>query len=94
MKILFWNIRGVGAVGRKKQLQELRQKHRVDVVCLQETIKADFTLGELAWLSDRDNFEWNWTAAQGHSGGGTLMGVKTDDIAVLERGKGDFFLLV
>jgi hypothetical protein len=27
-------------------------------------------------------------------GGGTLMGVKTDDIAVLERGKGDFFLLV
>jgi hypothetical protein len=23
--------------------------------------------------------------------GGTLMGVKTDDIAVLERGKGDFF---
>jgi exonuclease III len=52
MKILFWNIRGLGASGRRKQLGELRQTHRVDIVCLQETIKGDFTPGELVRLSE------------------------------------------
>jgi hypothetical protein len=86
MKILFWNIRGLGALGRKKQLGELRQTHRVDIVCLQETIKGDFTLGELAGLSEGGSFEWVWTAAQGHSGG-TLIGVRTDDIIVVTKDK-------
>jgi hypothetical protein len=43
MKILFSNIRGMGASGRCNQLRELRYKHKVDVICLQETIKQNFT---------------------------------------------------
>jgi hypothetical protein len=31
-----------------------------------------------------------WTAAQGHSGG-TLIGVRTDDIIVLTKDKGEYF---
>jgi exonuclease III len=62
----------------------------VDIVCLQEIIKGDFTLGELAGLSEGGSFEWVWTAAQGHSGG-TLVGVRTDDIIILGRDKGEFF---
>jgi hypothetical protein len=38
-----------------------------------EIIKADFSPRELASISDGDNFEWVWSAAQGHSGG-TLLG--------------------
>jgi exonuclease III len=75
---------------RRKQLGELRQTHRVDIVCLQETIKGDFTLGDLAGLSEEGSFEWVWIAAQGHSGG-TLIGVRTDDIIVLTKDKGEFF---
>ena len=50
MKILYWNIRGLGARGRKKQLMELMDKHRVDGVCLEETIKSSFSDKELAEL--------------------------------------------
>jgi endonuclease/exonuclease/phosphatase family metal-dependent hydrolase len=52
MKILFWNIKGLGSSGRCNQLRELRYKHRVDVICLQETIKHDFTGWELNSLSE------------------------------------------
>jgi exonuclease III len=90
MKILFWNIRSLGAPGRRKQLKYLRCHHRVDVVCLQETIKEGFTQGELSGLSEGGSFEWVWTDAQGHSGG-TLVGVRTDEIDILERDKGEFF---
>jgi exonuclease III len=90
MKILFWNVRGIRADGRRNQLRELMQKHSVEVICLQETIKTDFTQGELLSLSEGRCFEWVWTAAQGHSGG-TLLGIQTGDITVLEKGKGTFF---
>jgi exonuclease III len=90
MKILFWNIRGLGAEGRRKQLSEIRQIHRVDVICLQETIKREFSVGELATLSEGFRYEWVWTAAQGHSGG-TLIGVKTDDITVIGKECGEFY---
>lgn len=76
--------------GRRKQLREFRQQHRVDIVCLQETIKEGFTLGVLSGLSEGCSFEWVWTDAQGHSGG-TLVGVRTYDIIILGRDKGEFF---
>lgn len=57
MKILFWNLRGLGAPGRKKKLRELIFDHRLDVVCLQETIKQSFSEGELKTLGG-DLFNW------------------------------------
>jgi hypothetical protein len=42
-----------GAKGRKKQPSDLRQEHRVDIICLQETIRADFSS-----LNEGDSFEW------------------------------------
>jgi exonuclease III len=79
MKILFWNIRGLDAEGRRRQLSELRLSHRVEIICLQETIKSDFSLGDLSALSEGFSYEWIWTASQGHSGG-ILVGVTTDNI--------------
>lgn len=69
MKILFWNIRGMGAMGRRNQLRELRHKYRVDAICLQETIKKDFSVWDLQALSEGEIYDWCWTAAVGHSGG-------------------------
>jgi hypothetical protein len=47
-------------------------------------------VGELATLSEGFRYEWVWTAAQGHSGG-TLIGVKTDDITVIGKECGEFY---
>jgi exonuclease III len=79
MKILFWNIKGVGGASRRKQLRELMQEHTIDVLCLLETIKADFSLSELRSLEEGGRFSWNWTEARGHLGG-TLLGVKQGEI--------------
>jgi exonuclease III len=90
MKILFWNIRGLGASGRRKQLRDLRAFHRVDVVCLHKTFKSDFSVGELNSLSEGSPFEWCWTAANGHSGG-TLTGVNSLLANILQKECGEFF---
>jgi exonuclease III len=90
MKILFWNIRGLGASGRRNQLRELRKVHGVDAICLQETIKSDFSPWDLQSLSDGESFEWVWTAASGHSGG-TLTGVKIASATVVAKDRGVFF---
>jgi exonuclease III len=91
MKILCWNIRGLGASGRRNQLRELRKTHRVDAICLQETIKSDFSIWDLNSLSEGESFEWSWTAASGHSGG-TLTGVNTATATVVARDRGSFSL--
>jgi exonuclease III len=77
-------------VGRRNQLKQIKQQHRVDVICLHETIKADYTSRELDDLGEGFNVEWIWTEAQGHSGG-TLTGVRTDDITVLNKDKEEFY---
>jgi exonuclease III len=88
-KILFWNIRGLGAIGRRNQLRGLRNTHRVDAICLQETNKSDFSLWDLNSLSEGDSFEWSWTAANGHSGG-TLTGINIAVAGVVAKDSGSF----
>jgi exonuclease III len=75
MRILCWNIRGLGSRGRRKQLKELAASQNVDVTCLQETMKESFSIAKLRGLVAGQNFAWNWTASAGHLGG-TLLGVK------------------
>jgi exonuclease III len=50
MRILCWNIRGLGSKGRRKQLKEWVVSQNVEVVCLQETVKEDFSIAELRGL--------------------------------------------
>jgi len=51
MKIIFWNIRGMGNAGRRKLLIELIAKYSFDCICLQETIKTSFKQRELDILA-------------------------------------------
>lgn len=63
MKVLFWNIRGLGQSGRRGQLREIVLKHKIDVICLQETIKREHTIAELRELGNNQHFSWNWVPA-------------------------------
>lgn len=64
--------------------------HHFEVICLQETIKRDYTDHFLKDLVNGQDFSWVWTEAEGHSGG-TLTGVKNGDTEVLGFDKGVFF---
>lgn len=89
MKILFWNVRGLGEKKRRGQLKELIDKNRVDILYLQETMKREVSISELRGLVGNSNFSWNWTACSGHSGG-TLIGVKQGDLDAVEMDEGRF----
>jgi hypothetical protein len=61
----------------------------VAAICLQETIKTDFSVFELNSLSENEPFEWNWTGAVGHSSG-TLIGVNLTEATIISKDIGVF----
>ena len=89
MKILFWNVRGLNSGGRRRQLGDLMAKHQVDVVCLQETIKQNFTVRELAGLARGQEMSWNWVPPEGRSGG-LPLGTNTDILDVVQYNHGRY----
>ena len=78
------NIRGLGQKGRSSQLVEMVHKYQVEGVCLQETLKKNFTDRELANLCRGLQFNWSWIPTSGHSGG-LLLGVKEDNLEVIRE---------
>lgn len=81
MNILFWNIRGLESKGRKAQLKKILSEHRVNCVCISETIKQNFTNREASALGGENYFSWKWVPSQGHSGG-LLIGIDEDMLEV------------
>jgi hypothetical protein len=71
----------MGQLGRINQLREFLTQERVDIIGIQETIKQEFSVRELNWISSNCCFQWNWISARGHSGG-ILLGVKEDSLEV------------
>ena len=58
MRFIFWNIRGFGHAGRRTQLKEFIREEGIDVVGLQETIKADFSHRDLLAVDPLERFAW------------------------------------
>jgi exonuclease III len=69
MRFFFWNVRGLGKESRKRQVKDFIEEHNMEVVGLQETIKADFTDRELRELLGNRDFSWKWSPVKGRSGG-------------------------
>lgn len=90
MKILFWNIRGLGNAGRRKLLVELVSKYAFDCICLQETTKTSFRQRELDRFAGQKDMHWFWVPCVGHSGG-MLMGVDKGMATVTAEDHGEFF---
>ena len=77
MQTLFWNIRGFGHDGHRRQLIEYIRDEHIDIIAIQETLRTEFALQELESLSSH-LFAWHWLPSSGTSGhsGGILSGVK------------------
>lgn len=90
MKILFWNVRGLGNAGRRKLLLELVNKHNFDCICLQETIKTSFRQRELYRFAGQKNMAGAWPPCSGHSGG-MLLGFDKDLADIYDEDMGNFF---
>jgi len=83
MKVMFWNVRGLGKSYRRSLVKNHVIQEDLDAVALQETIKSDFVDWELKEMAGNKDFVWSWIPAKGHSGG-LLTGVKTDILEMEE----------
>ena len=63
MRILSWNVRGLGKKARKRQVRDYVTKEKIDIVGLQETMKQDFTDHDLHELAGGANLIWFWLPA-------------------------------
>jgi exonuclease III len=91
MRVLIWNIRGFGQRGRQTKLRDYLRINKVNILFLQETIRQDFSLGELDSLEVGDKFFWLWLPANGHSGG-LLVGFRDSIFEIGLVSKGEFLL--
>ncbi|XP_073358182.1 uncharacterized protein [Aegilops tauschii subsp. strangulata] len=93
MCALFWNIRGFGHDGRRRQLVEYIRDEHIDIIAIQKTMHMDFYLPELDSLSS-DLFTWHWLPSSGNNGhsGGILLGVKDATFEVGGMDRGEFFI--
>ncbi len=71
MKLVSWNVNGIRAVVRKGDFQEFVQKHKPDVLCLQET-KAERGQAQV----DLPTYEEFWHSAEKKGYSGTAIFVK------------------
>jgi exonuclease III len=93
MRILMWNVRGLGKAGRRKQVRDHILHNDIDVVGLQETVKKEFLDSDLCDLAGGLNFIWFWLEAKGKSGG-MLVGVKIDVLEVEDNTQGEYSILI
>ena len=93
MRALFWNIRGFGHDGRRRQLIEYMRDEHIDIIAIQETMRTEFSLHELDCLSSH-LFAWHWLPSSGTTGhsGGILLGVKDATFEVGGMDRGEFFV--
>lgn len=93
MRLLFWNVRGLGKAYRRGWVKEHIFANDLDVIAIQETIKRDFSDSKLRDLSSNKDFVWHWVPAKGHSGG-LLTGVRVDDLEMDDSHLGSSFMAV
>lgn len=83
MKSLFWNVRGINKLPRRKQVREYIAELQLDYVGLQETKKHDFSDKDLNQIGGQANFSWKWIPAKGLSSG-ILVGCNLDSVEMEE----------
>ena len=69
MKILPYNIRGVGSSIKWKAIQKLVVKEEVQLLCIQETKKQDVPKELCYSLWGSHDVQWSFIPSEGASGG-------------------------
>ena len=74
-------------------IKDFLRNYKIDIICIQETIKNEFTDLELQGLEVGKKFFWCWLPAVGHSGG-MLVVLRDSAFEVESTDRGQYFLSV
>ncbi|KAE8783092.1 hypothetical protein D1007_43469 [Hordeum vulgare] len=93
MRTHFWNIRGFGQDGRRRELIEYMREERIDIVAIQKTMRTEFSHSELEPPSSH-LFSWHWLPSSGTTGhsGSILLGVKDATFEIGSMDRGEFYV--
>jgi exonuclease III len=69
MKLLSWNVRGLGSYEKRKEVRSLVKAKNPLVMCLQETKLQMCDVNVCSSLWDRQSVEFSFRPSQGASGG-------------------------
>ncbi|KAK8595305.1 hypothetical protein V6N13_016680 [Hibiscus sabdariffa] len=69
MRVLSWNLRGMGSEAKISAVRKVIRDNRVDMAMFQETKKEKVTEGEISKMWVDDEFEFVVAASSGKSGG-------------------------
>ncbi|KAL8469586.1 hypothetical protein ACS0TY_032435 [Phlomoides rotata] len=69
MKILSYNVRGLGKKAKRRGIKDLIRKHKIDLCCIQETQLEEITKIRCTGLWGDGSFEWAYREDDGRSGG-------------------------
>ncbi|KAL8513844.1 hypothetical protein ACS0TY_013094 [Phlomoides rotata] len=70
MKVISYNIRGLGCRTKRKEIRDLVKKLRVDVCCIQESKKEEVNerLCKSVW-GNWSKIGWAYSGSEGRAGG-------------------------
>ena len=91
MKLMFWNVRGLGKTHRRSLVRDHVLSESLDLIALQETIKQSFDDWELKDLAGNIDFNWIWNPSRGHSRG-LIMGVRTESFEIEDSILENYFM--
>ncbi|KAK8500663.1 hypothetical protein V6N13_076722 [Hibiscus sabdariffa] len=69
MRVLCWNVRGLGAKSKQSVIRKTISRNKVEMVFLQETTKEEILELEVGRLWYDDNFRFVMAPSSGKSGG-------------------------
>lgn len=91
MRIMFWNVRGLGVAHKRGLILKHILQESLDMVAIQETIRQGFSDRDLKEMAGSNSYAWHWSPSRGHSGG-LIFGVKEDSFEIENVHKADFFI--
>lgn len=69
MKLISWNVRGLGSTLKRNAVRKLVRQERVDLLMLQETKLEEVNNSLFKQLWGQEVCEGQWVASSGRSGG-------------------------
>lgn len=94
MKIVSWNIKGLGDYSKQLAVKHLNMKINPELVLIQETKKEAFKVEAIKKLWSSKDIGWSFVEAYGRSGGLLLIMWDESKISVIETLKGGYTLSV
>ncbi|GMI69972.1 hypothetical protein HRI_000666500 [Hibiscus trionum] len=82
MRLLSWNVRGLGSLVKRRRVGEVIRKHRFDMALLQESKLKELIPSMVAGMWYSDGFEFSFSPSVGASGG--ILAIWEGDRFVLE----------